>query len=106
MQQLQADLPAKCRPEVFYQDTGLPPSEASAISGPSGSRGFHHTRKARDNTTKVLTLIHAACQSQTPCVFLGIDAKKAPDLVNWQFMFVVLSHIGLGDIMLRWIMSI
>lgn len=39
--------------------------------------GFVPTREARDNTTKVLNLIHIANSTKTPCVFLGTDAQKA-----------------------------
>lgn len=40
-----------------------------------------------------------------PSVFLGTDAEKAFDRVNWRFMFAVLCHIGLGD-KIHWIASI
>lgn len=65
--------------------------------------GFVPTREARDNTTKVLNLLHIANSTKTPCVFLGTDAEKAFDRVSWQFMFATLRHIGLGDKMLNWV---
>lgn len=40
------------------------------------------------------------------CIFLGTDAEKAFDQVNWQFMFAALRHIGLRDTMVRWISSL
>lgn len=44
--------------------------------------------------------------SKIPRVFLGKDAEKAFDWVNWKFLFTVLRCIGLGDNMLWWIASI
>lgn len=63
-------------------------------------------REARDNTIKSLNLIHVAKISQTLCVFLGTDAEKAFDRINWPFIFLVLRHAGLGNKMVQWIKSI
>lgn len=68
--------------------------------------GFVPTREARDNTTKVLNLLHVAKTSHTPCVFLSTDAEKAFDRVNWQYMFTVLRYVGLGDTIIQWITTI
>lgn len=68
--------------------------------------GFVPTREARDNTTKVLNLIHRANISKAPCTFLSTDAEKAFDRVNWEFMIAVLKHIGLGNHMLQWISNV
>lgn len=68
--------------------------------------GFVPSREARDNTTKVLNLLHKAITTNTPTVFLRTDAKKAFDRVNWSFMFATLRHIGLGSTMLNWISAI
>lgn len=65
--------------------------------------GFIPTREARDNPIKVLNLIHVANTSKTPCIFVNTDAEKAFDRVNWNYMFSVLCHIGLGDTMQKWI---
>lgn len=51
--------------------------------------GFIPHREAPDNTIKVLNLIHAATKNRTTCVFLGTDAEKAFDRVDWQFLFTV-----------------
>lgn len=55
---------------------------------------------------QVLNLLHVVQSTNTPCVFLNTDAKKAFDRVNWSFMFAVLRHIGLGEVMLSWIAGI
>lgn len=41
--------------------------------------GFIPTREARDNTIKILNLVHVAGHSKTSTVFLGTDAEKAFD---------------------------
>lgn len=68
--------------------------------------GFIPSREARDNTIKVLNLVHHANKTNTPCVFLSTDAEKAFDRVNWRFLFVVLRYVGLGDEMIQWISSV
>lgn len=68
--------------------------------------GFIPTREARDNMTKVLNLLHVAQSTKTPCVFLNTDSEKTFDRVNWTFMFSVLRHVGLGEMMLSWIAGI
>lgn len=68
--------------------------------------GFIPTREAKDSTTKVLNLIHIAIQSHIPSVFVNTDVETAFDRVNWQYMFAVLRHIGLGDTMIQWITQI
>lgn len=68
--------------------------------------GFVQTREARDNTIRTLNLIHIANTSKIPSLFLGTDAEKAFDRINWQFMFAVLRQVGMGNNMIRWISSI
>lgn len=67
---------------------------------------FVPSREARDNTTKVLNLIHRASVTKTSCVFLSTDAEKAFDRVSWEFMSSALRHIGLGNKMVQWISNI
>lgn len=67
--------------------------------------GFVPTREARDNTIKVLNLLHVVNKDKIPCIFLSTDAK-AFDRVNWQFMTAVLEYVGLGSKMLCWIKSL
>lgn len=68
--------------------------------------GFIPTREARDNTIKVLNLVHIAKANNIPSIFISTDAEKAFDRVNWDYMFSVLRHIGLGDRMMKWIGNI
>lgn len=68
--------------------------------------GFISNREARDNTIKVLNLVHFAYQKDSPCIFLSTDAEKAFDMVHWANMFAVLRHMGFGEQMLLWIYSV
>lgn len=65
--------------------------------------GFVPTREAKNNTTKVLNLLHVVSSTRMPCVFLSTGTEKAFDQVNWQYMFSVLRHFGLGDTIINWI---
>lgn len=65
--------------------------------------GFVPTREARDNTIKVLNLLHVVNGNGIPCVFLGTGAEKVFDRVNWQFMYSVLRYAVFGYTMLKWI---
>lgn len=68
--------------------------------------GFVPTREDRDNTIRVLNLIHVVNKKKIPCIFLSTDAEKAFDRVDWKFMTAVLGHVGLDDRMLNWINSV
>lgn len=68
--------------------------------------GFVPTHDAKDNTTKVLHLLHVGNKSQIQYVFINTDAEKAFDRVHWNFMLSVLRYGGFGNKMLQWIASI
>lgn len=68
--------------------------------------GFVPSREDRDNTVKAINLLHVANTTNTPCVFLGTDAEKAFDWVDWPFMFTIIKHVGFGHTMINWISSI
>lgn len=68
--------------------------------------GFIPSGEARDNTIKVLNLVHFTNQTGSPCVFLSTNAEKAFDRLNWAFMLAVLGRMGFGEQMLLWITSI
>lgn len=57
----------------------------------------------RDNTCRALNLIHLANVNFLPLFLLSTDAEKAFDRVSWSFLKRTLTHIGLGNNMLRWI---
>lgn len=54
--------------------------------------------------------IHLSCKaihaSRGPCVLLKIDIAKAFDSIAWNFLIVVLAHLGFGQRWRNWISSI
>lgn len=68
--------------------------------------GFVPQGEPRDNTIRVINLIHAARTSQRPLLLLSTDAEKAFDRVDWSFIQATLEHIGLRSSMLSWILSL
>lgn len=66
-----------------------------------GQSGFIPTRQGADNTKRLLHLIDLVHRSHTPAFFLSIDAEKAFDCVDWEYLFKVLR--AFGDNFLLWI---
>lgn len=56
--------------------------------------GFVYGRQARDGTRRVLDLIQIAHLARGDAVLLSLDAEKAFDRVNWQYMQKVLFKFG------------
>lgn len=65
-------------------------------------------REARDNSNRAIQLIHWANlqRPSAPCLLLSTDTEKAFDRVDWAYLQVVLSRLGLGNNLLRWIGSL
>lgn len=68
--------------------------------------GFTPGREARDNTIRVLSLIHHTHVSSVPNLLLSVDAEKSFDRVNWDFITLTMKHIGLGPRMEVWLDSL
>lgn len=47
--------------------------------------------------------MHEANKGKKPILFLSIDAEKAFDMLDWDFMLGTLHKFGIGPCMLRWI---
>lgn len=71
----------------------------------SDQTGFIMGRETRDNSNRAIQLIHWA-NVQRPCLLLSTDAEKAFYRVDWAYLPSVLSRLGLGCNMLRWIGSL
>uniref|UniRef100_A0A8C5QKU6 Reverse transcriptase domain-containing protein n=1 Tax=Leptobrachium leishanense TaxID=445787 RepID=A0A8C5QKU6_9ANUR len=65
--------------------------------------GFVPGREARDNTMRTLQLMHHARRSSQALALLSTDAEKAFDRVDWDFISLSLTHIGLGPHLCTWI---
>lgn len=68
--------------------------------------GFIPGREARDNTIRTLSLISHSKSKSDPICLLSVDAEKAFDRVDWDFLKATLKHVGIGDILLARIMAL
>ncbi len=63
----------------------------------SDQTGFVKSRLASDNIRRVLHIIDAAKDIPSPCSILSLDAQKAFDQLEWEYLWTVLEHMGLGS---------
>ncbi|XP_018410174.1 PREDICTED: poly [ADP-ribose] polymerase 4-like [Nanorana parkeri] len=68
--------------------------------------GFVPFREARDNTVKTLTLMCYAKSSGLPMCLLSVDAEKAFDRLNWNFLTLTLEQIGLPKLFVDEVMAL
>lgn len=68
--------------------------------------GFVPGREARNNTLKALNIHHWLTKFNKHGFFLSLDAEKAFDRLAWDYLEAILHSIGLGDRMIRFIMSL
>lgn len=65
--------------------------------------GFITGRQGRDNSIKTLLITQEIKKSGVPGLLLSIDAEKAFDRVDWDFMIETLKEVGYGEKICRWI---
>lgn len=65
--------------------------------------GFITNRQGCHNVRRALNLQAIAMRRKTPALFLGLDAEKAFDRVDWLFLEQSLKHMGFTDLFIGWI---
>ena len=68
--------------------------------------GFMKNRSSTDNMRKLLHLVWLNRTGKDPTVALSLDAEKAFDHVQWEFLFASLSHFGFGETFTNWIKTL
>ncbi len=59
--------------------------------------GFMNNRASTDHIRLLFHLIWTCQSKNTPKTAISLDAEKAFDKVEWQFLFETLSHFGFGQ---------
>ena len=65
--------------------------------------GFVKGRQLFFNVRTLLNIIYSKTTTATPEVVISVDAEKAFDRVEWDYLFTVLEKFGLGNIFISWI---
>ena len=65
--------------------------------------GFIKGRQSSHNTRRLINLINFTKNSNRKTIILSLDAEKAFDKVNWDFLFSTLHKFGFGTSFIHWI---
>lgn len=68
--------------------------------------GFVQKRQSADNVSRLLSIIHLAQTGDELCVALALDAEKAFDRLEWDYLFKVLGKFGLGEVFINWVKAL
>lgn len=62
--------------------------------------GFIRNRHSSDNLRRLIDIMWAVRDDAAPTVALLLDIEKAFDRVEWEYLFLVLEHLGFGGVFL------
>uniref|UniRef100_A0A9J8AZK4 Reverse transcriptase domain-containing protein n=1 Tax=Cyprinus carpio carpio TaxID=630221 RepID=A0A9J8AZK4_CYPCA len=65
--------------------------------------GFIKGRHSFINIRKLLNVVHSPASEGNPEVIISLDAEKAFDRVEWNYLFAVLDKFGFGSKFVSWI---
>jgi len=68
--------------------------------------GFVSGRQTHDNIRRTLHIIHRIQTNQIPAALISLDAEKAFDRVNWEFVYLTLEKFGFSNKTIKCIKSI
>uniref|UniRef100_A0A3Q2EIC0 Reverse transcriptase domain-containing protein n=1 Tax=Cyprinodon variegatus TaxID=28743 RepID=A0A3Q2EIC0_CYPVA len=68
--------------------------------------GFIPNRYGSDNTMRLVNLQYHVYNSTQPTIALSLDAAKAFDCVEWEFLFKILGKFGFGSNFIKWIKTL
>lgn len=65
--------------------------------------GFVKGRQSSNNTRRLFNIINNSTKQKTNTIIVSLDAEKAFDKVNWQFLYTTLEKYGFGKTFIHWI---
>ncbi len=65
--------------------------------------GFIKGRHSFINIRKLLIVVHSPASESNPEVVISLDAEKAFDRIEWNYLFAVLDKFGFGSKFISWI---